>query len=219
VLQTSPGHLQAWVRVSTTPIEPAVASYIGKQLARSYSGYLASSDWRHLGRLAGFTNQKPQRRQPGGYAPWVKVLHARSGLATAGTALLEAAEYGLSQPRTLAMNARLAVLAAAHSAAASTAPPLPLASAVRIYRGCLARLRLLERFPQPDWSIADKWVARELLQRHMPPLQVAAIIEAGSPGFPRRHSHPQDYLRRTVARALLELHTPFPACAPQAPDS
>src|ERR1700686_3446497 len=62
VLQTSPGNLQAWVRVSAVPIEPAAASQIGRQLAHLYGGDLASTDWCHLGRLAGFTNRKPQRR-------------------------------------------------------------------------------------------------------------------------------------------------------------
>src|SRR6266581_6195793 len=66
VLQTSPGHLQAWIHLSTSPLEPSVATAAGKQLARIYGGDLASTDWRHLGRLAGFTNQKPQRRTPGG---------------------------------------------------------------------------------------------------------------------------------------------------------
>jgi RepB DNA-primase from phage plasmid len=220
VLQTSPGHLQAWVRVSAMPIEPAVATAIGKQLACAYGGDLASSDWRHLGRLAGFTNQKPQRRQRDGYAPFVKVLHAQADVATAGAALLEAAQRCLCKPPILAMNAPRTVVTAAHSSAAPAAQPLPPSSAARIYRGCLARLRIVERFPQPDWSIADKWVARDLLQRQVAPPQVAAIIEAGSPGFPRRHSDPRDYLRRTVARALLELHTaPFPDRAPQARDS
>jgi RepB DNA-primase from phage plasmid len=62
VLQTSPGNLQAWMHISSTPLEPAVANSIGRQLAQRYGGDLASTDWRHLGRLAGFTNQKPQRR-------------------------------------------------------------------------------------------------------------------------------------------------------------
>ena len=73
VLQTSPGNLQAWVHVSATPLEPAVATEIGRELARLYRGDPASTGWRHLGRLAGFTNQKPKRRSPGGYLsgdPW-----------------------------------------------------------------------------------------------------------------------------------------------------
>ena len=53
VLETSPGHLQAWVRVSLSPLEPAVATAVSKQLAHTYGGDLASTDWRHLGRLAG----------------------------------------------------------------------------------------------------------------------------------------------------------------------
>ena len=30
---------------------------------------------------------------------------------------------------------------------------------------------------------------------------VQAILQLGSPQFPRRHGNPEDYLRRTVARA------------------
>src|ERR1041384_5824010 len=89
VLETSPGHLQAWVHMSTSPLEPTLATALGKQLAIAYNADLASTDWRHLGRLAGFTNQKPQRLTFGGYAPWVKVLHARAGLATQADALLQ----------------------------------------------------------------------------------------------------------------------------------
>jgi hypothetical protein len=37
---------------------------------------------------------------------------------------------------------------------------------------------------------------------------VRQILQLGSPGFPRRHSDPADYLRRTVARA-------FPVFPPQ----
>ena len=88
VLQTSPGHLQAWVHVSPTPLEPVLATAIGRQLARLYGGDRASTDWRHLGRLAGFTNQKPQRRTPSGYAPWVKIVHTAAGLARCSEALL-----------------------------------------------------------------------------------------------------------------------------------
>ena len=44
-------------------------------------GDAASTDWRHVGQLAGFTNQKPARRTLDRYAPWVKLVHARAGLA------------------------------------------------------------------------------------------------------------------------------------------
>jgi len=91
VLQTSPGHLQAWIHVSTLPLQPAVATAIGKHLARLYGGDSASTDWRHVGRLAGFTNQKPQRRTVRGHPPWVKIVHAHPGLARNADALLQSA--------------------------------------------------------------------------------------------------------------------------------
>ena len=212
VLQTSPGNLQAWVQVSVTPIEPAVASCIGKQLANIYGGDLASTDWRHLGRLAGFTNQKPQRRNWRGYSPWVKVLHAHAGLATQGAALWQAAERCLGSRSNLALAPRLPLPVATHTNAAGTAA---VAGAAKIYASWLHRLQILERFPQPDWSIADKWIAKELLRRGTPAPQVAAILRSGSPGFPRRHSQPEHYLCRTLARAALELQAlPFPGRDP-----
>lgn len=203
VLQTSPGNLQAWVQVSATPIEPNMASGVGKQLAQLYGGDRASTDWRHLGRLAGFTNQKPQRRNGRGYAPWVKVLHAQSGLATGGAALLNTVERGWDSHSNPPLSPRPALRRVVASA--------PAAAAAEIYASWLHRLQILERFPQPDWSIADKWIAKALLQRGTPPPQVAAVLRGGSPGFPRRHSHPEDYLRRTLARAVRELEAaPFP---------
>lgn len=65
----------------------------------------------------------------------------------------------------------------------------------------MQRWHITERFPQPDWSIVDFWVARELLSQGTVPAQVRVILQLGSPQFPRRHGDPQDYLRRTVTRA------------------
>jgi hypothetical protein len=198
VLQTSPGNLQAWVQVSATPLEPALATEIGRELARLDRGDPASVDWRHLGRLAGFTNQKPKRREPGGYyAPWVKLLHAQAGLATHGALLVEAAQHRLPDRTSGAAPCWLG-------------PPdrsLTARAAAAIYQAWLSRLRIPQRFPQTDWSIADKWIAKELLWRRTPVAQVQAILQLGSPGFPRRHTNPDDYLRRTAARALAELES------------
>jgi hypothetical protein len=55
VVETSPGHQQAWVQVSQHTIEPAWATAVARGLARRYQADPASAEWRHLGRLAGFT--------------------------------------------------------------------------------------------------------------------------------------------------------------------
>jgi RepB DNA-primase from phage plasmid len=195
VLQTSPGRLQAWVRVSTAPLEPAVATAAGKHLARLYGGDLASTDWRHLGRLAGFTNQKPARRTPDRYAPWVKLVHARVGLAPGAEALLQLIRQ-CAQPSWYP-----AAQFGSRSTATEPGPPTSTQEATTIYRRCMQRWHILERFPQPDWSIVDLWVARYLLAQGTPVPQIHAILRLASPQFPRRHGDPDGYLRRTVARA------------------
>jgi hypothetical protein len=44
-------------------------------------------------------------------------------------------------------------------------------------------LHILERYPSPNnWSIADKWVARHLLQTGTTPAATAAVLRHGSPG-------------------------------------
>jgi hypothetical protein len=181
-------------------------------LARLYDGDLASSDWRHLGRLAGFTNQKPQRRT-GGFAPWVRILHARASLAPHAQALIETA---LQRPATAALPAdRISRDQPPADAIGpdSTPPKLTTAEAAQLYRDCLQRWQILERFPQPDWSIVDLWVVRELLRQGRTVAEIGAVLRLASPYFPRGHGNPEDYLRRTLARAA------FPAtggavCAP-----
>lgn len=219
VLQTSPGHLQAWVHVSATTWEPAVATQIGRRLARAYGGDIASADWCHLGRLAGFTNQKPTRHLHSSFAPWVKILHAQQGLARCSASLVEAAQRCLSPVgpphRTDPGLASDVVRQWASSQAIASA--LSPATASSISSRWLNRLCIAQRYPQPDWSIADLWIAKDLLSRRMPLARVHAILRLGSPGFPRRHSDPEDYLCRTLAQAALELRrAPFPA-RPTAP--
>lgn len=199
LLQTSPGHLQAWVQVSATPLQPAVATAIGRQLARSYGGDGASTDWRHLGRLAGFTNQKPPRRTPGGTAPWVKVVYSRAGLARRADSLLRAAAEQTVPPAPGSLpGVHFDGTAAMHG---NDAAAISAEQASQIYQTWMRRWHIAQRFPQPDWSIVDLWVARALLAQGTPPVRVQAILRWGSPHYPRRHGDSDDYLRRTVARA------------------
>ena len=194
VVETSPGHLQAWVRLSEIPLDPALATAAARWLARTYGGDPASTDWRHLGRLAGFTNQKPARRTFSGYAPWVKIVHAAGGLARQAEALLQSLRPLASPHPALASCAR--------STCQDTTPAaIAAADATAIYQACLQRWRIRQRFTQPDWSIVDLWVARHLLSLGTPPPRIQDVLRLASPQFPRRHGDPGDYLRRTLARA------------------
>jgi hypothetical protein len=210
VVETSPGHLQAWVHVSTQPLLPAAASAIGRQLARLYHGDPASTDWRHVGRLAGFTNQKPQRRLPSGLAPWVKLLYATPGLAGNSHSLLLSAWRSLPlsavQPRPPLQQDLQPV-----TRPAPTFPAGAVSGAAAVYQTWLQRLRIPQRFPHPDWSIADLWIAQQLLLSGLPAAAVKTILQQGSPDFPRRHAAPEDYLHRTIVRARTAIAAAFPA--------
>jgi RepB DNA-primase from phage plasmid len=216
VLQSSPGNLQAWLHVSHSPLPPVLATAAAKQLARAYGADLASADWRHLGRLAGFTNQKPQRRLPTGQAPWVKIVHAHPGVASHADRLLlsATASVAAAPPPTL------------HGDGLSTEQdspsPIDPAEAIRIYRYWVCRWRIAERYPHTDWSIVDLWIARQLLSQGTPAAVVRAVVQLASPQFPRRHGNAEDYLRRTLRRAAFPPPArpvcatdpaPFPAAA------
>jgi hypothetical protein len=128
----------------------------------------------------------------------VKLLYAHMGLAAGGAALLESIRP--CQPRPFSDAA--AQLRIPLRIPSTSAEP-GAAEAIAIYSDCLRRWHILERFPRPDWSIVDLWVARRLLAQFMPAARVEAILRLASPHFPRRHGDPEDYLRRTVARAAL----------------
>lgn len=218
VLQTSPGHLQAWVRVSTTPLEPALATTLGRLLAERYGGDRASTDWRHLGRLVGFANRKPARCADRAFPHGVQLLHAEPILASAAQHSLDAAQEWLQR-----FGAKARAILPPDPAATAPSPhipeersagvprtPITREGAVAVYQRWLQRWRIRQRFPRLDWSIVDLWLARKLLAQHTPPAQIMDILRLGSPDFPRQHGDPEDYLRRTLARAAL------PPCSPRA---
>ena len=198
VVESSPGRWQAWIRVSTESLLPALATVMAKWLAQIYAADRASADWRHLGRLTGFTNRKPQRCGADGLAPWVKLIHARACLARDRAALQELAAAELA-----AHEGRSTLVRATRPKCSLSTTGLDSTALAALYRDCLNSLRIRERYPVPDWSIADRWVARELLATGADPALVAAVLRHGSPGFPRRHADPEDYVRRTLHRATL----------------
>lgn len=207
VLQSSPGHLQAWVRVSTTPLEPVLATTLGRLLAERYGGDRASTDWHHLGRLAGFANRKPARCAVRGFPSWVQLLHAKPILASAAQQSLEVAQEWLDRfgPKARAIRPPVAAASFPHTPkeGGGDAPPTSITreGAIAVYQRWVQRWCIRERFPHPDWSTVDLWLASKLLAQHTPPAQVMEILRLGSPDFPRQHGDPEDYLRRTLARA------------------
>jgi len=57
VIETSPSNFQAWLCHGQI-LPKQVSTIAARLLASRFGGDPASADWRHYGRLAGFTNRK-----------------------------------------------------------------------------------------------------------------------------------------------------------------
>ncbi len=107
IVETSPGNFQAWVNHGRILFDRTFSTLVAKELARRFGGDPSSADWRHFGRLAGFTNQKPKRRLQNGFAPFVRLRQSEGRTYTAAREFLEEIESlaqkagAQSSPRTI----------------------------------------------------------------------------------------------------------------------
>ena len=77
IVETSPGNFQAWLNHGEV-LPKEFSTFVARVLARRFLGDPASADWRHYGRLAGFTNRKEKYRKENGLYPFV-LLHEATG--------------------------------------------------------------------------------------------------------------------------------------------
>ena len=77
VVETSPGNFQAWLKHSRR-LSKELSTAAARALAQEYKGDLGAADWRHFGRLAGFTNRK-EKYKADGLFPFV-LLRQANGL-------------------------------------------------------------------------------------------------------------------------------------------
>ncbi len=75
VLETSPGNFQAWLHHGQILPKP-LSTFAARLLSSRFGGDPSSADWRHYGRLAGFTNRKDKYRRADGTFPYVRLREA-----------------------------------------------------------------------------------------------------------------------------------------------
>ena len=196
VTETSPDNFQAWVRVSDMPLAPAVATQVAKSLAQRYGGDPNSADWRHFGRLAGFTNQKPKHKDANGRSPYVLAHESTGKTAHAGLELVRQAAQVVLEKQA-GTERRMRVQAAQE--ASERSPSRDPAQAYKI-----GLKRLYARFgPDLDLSKADFMLATELARAGYKPAQIERALTEASPELPtRKAGHESDYVQRTVRAAM-----------------
>lgn len=195
IVETSPDNYQCWIRLILNQQHQQISTkairVLTMKLASLYGADPRSTDWRHFGRLAGFTNRKPCHSRQGRY-PFVLLRQATAIVAPNGRQWL----------------------IDAYRQATTTRPEMTLHSAPTppyIHNlSYLQRAQRILRFNQdkpwtlnPDLSRMDLMIAREKLREGCSPKTVARFIKDGSPDLARRkRGHLNDYLQRTINRAL-----------------
>lgn len=75
VMETSPNNFQVWLNYVQV-LEVSTSTSAAKALVERFGGHLSSADWRHFGRLDGFTNPKRERQLPSGLRPFARLRSA-----------------------------------------------------------------------------------------------------------------------------------------------
>ena len=195
VVETSPLNFQAWVRVSAEPIEAKLATQIAKLLAARYGGDPNSTDWRHFGRLAGFTNRKPQYQGSQGF-PFVLAHECKGEVALEAQNLtLEARQILLATDRPSdgqPASGGLKNMTEGHSGSDPVAFFAKAATNIRSEYG-----------EATDYSRLDWMVAKQMIAQGFAREDIAHALQQASPALDHRKAgHVQDYTHRTVKNAF-----------------
>jgi len=216
VVETSPGNHQAWVRVSDAPLSTGEGTAVARDLAERFGGDLSSANWRHMGRLAGFTNRKEGHRQPDGRYPYTRLRDASGERAPEAPAILVRARAQATQGRHAAAEKRGGVAGESPQERAGwrvafSRPPAGAGPVSPLGREYAHRARrLLERYPNAaltDLHRLDWMVTRDLARAH-PEARKEDLMRAIGEGSPRiderKRGHVYDYAERTTRYVLLD---------------
>ena len=193
-VETSPGNRQAWVKVGKD-VSGAIRAFVARELAAEYGADPNSADSRHYGRLAGFTNQKPEHQGKYGRQPYclVKSSSLKDQFCSEGAMIVnEARKKFLKQERIVKIEKQK-----------------PVARYSRDYWAMYrVEMKGLQNYfgEEIDWSRADYMAVKKILKAGCKKETAMVILREQSPNLvDRKAGHEQDYATRTVQKASFEL--------------
>lgn len=200
-VESSPNNYHGWVRVGDKPLTTAEATMAAKIIAKAVGADEGAADWRHHGRMAGFTNQKPSRRTSKG-APFVKMTTSKNmDIARNGPALVKAAQQRLAkEAEAKAAREVTAAEQARKSREASTRQELRDRLQGQDVFAHVADARERHR-RGTDESRTDLSAALSALRAGFHPEDIKDAIRACSPDLEERHQDVDRYLNKTLDRA------------------
>lgn len=200
VVESSPLNFHAWIRLSLVPIDNDLATAVAQYLADCYDTDPNSADWRHFGRLGGFTNRKPEHVGDDGRFPYVLVHDCPGAIAPKAESIFDAVgewrkKREEAEARSLGKRPQISTL--------------PLNSdAVSYYRSELHGL-IGKYGHELNESKADWMIANRMAERGYTRWMIAAAIEAISPDLQqRKRGHVADYIKLTVDNVFRRFEQP-----------
>jgi hypothetical protein len=186
LVETSPGNFQAWLNHGKQ-LERSLSTAVAKSLAAKFDGDLGSADWRHFGRLAGFTNRKENYRQPDGHFPYVLLLESTGSIYAKAARSLADTEAKIRNEIAEAERKRKLFL---------NRPPR-----TREHLKDIAHFRSDPKYGGAH-SRSDLAYAVYSLDHDIPESQVRARIASQALSYLGSAARQQDYIERIVRKAL-----------------
>ena len=182
LVESSVGNFHGWVRLGSEPMDRATLTAVCKRLAARFDTDTASADFRHYGRLTGFTNQKSARRISGRGQPFARLRRGENCIGRNVAGLIRevlAAVQDTPKQDTAAWSG-------------NRCRPLPTLDFV---------MAEMPRNASDSPSHIDIRACMSLLARGANPAEIQSELEAMS----ARKNNPHDYAERTVAKAMMFL--------------
>lgn len=187
LIETSPNNYQAWVRLSLYQVPPDVRRVAARGLATVFGADMNSTDSRHYGRLAGFTNRKPKYCKNGLF-PFVLIRETSNQVARNGPRYINQ----IKQQRQVTTEAK-------HY---SDVKPR-LNNPVREYQR-QAEIIIQRYGDNTDFSRLDWMISVSMAQAGFSQSDIEHAICSASPNVEeRKKGHIEDYARRTAEKACV----------------
>ena len=189
VIETSPGNYQAWVKHSAR-LSKELGTAAARKLAERFGGDPAAADWRHFGRLAGFTNRKDKYRDPlTGLHPFVRIVEATGAVYPEALAFVAGVRRELEAERDRERERRL-------RAEANSKHP-----------GCSDELKSIDVFRADpryggDGTRIDLAYAIYAFSRGVAETQVEAALRSRDLSHKGGERRQADYVERTIRKAV-----------------
>jgi len=203
VIETSPGNYQAWVKLSEKPLSAEQRYAAAHFLAAKYQGDKNSIGSEHYGRLAGFTNQKPERAKDG-RQPYVLAQECPGKPAKNAKMVMDGSEQILDRVAAKQESAARIKAIQEVAPAASNGPSINGRSLSPQLEYKRQAKRLLAQYgPTADLSRVDWMIATDMAKSNSYSVtNIEAAIKQCSPNIEsRKAGHIEDYAKRTAENA------------------